>query len=764
MKKTPLYIIIILGLCSCSSTKNLPEGEVLYTGLEKITYSDKDNSESFKNTQLEIEAALACEPNSALLGSSYYRFPFPFRLWIYNAYVKSHTQFGKWILNSFGSEPVLMSNVNPSVRASIAQNVMHNHGYFDGRVSYKIIPQKNPKKAKLSYTVTMNHLYTIDSLQYLNYPEAADSMIKATKAQSLLKNGDPLVVSNLDAERMRLSNLFRNNGFFYYRSGYSTYTADSVSLPGRVLLHCQPVSDIPNEAKRRWYIGKFRVELRKEVTEQLEDSTVHRSVSVYYKGKTSPLRTRVIMRDLKFRRGDMFNQDKYNESLENINASGLFSMTDFSFTPRDTSSVCDTLDLTIKALFDKPLDGSLEANFTSKSNDRMGPGLSLGVTKRNVFHGGEKLTVKLNGSYEWQTGKSVQGNSSLINSYDYGATVSLDYPRIEAPWFKKKRFYTIPTTTFSISADVMNRAKYFKMTSITAAATYKFQTSNTSKHEFSPFMLDFDILQNKTVRFDSIINANPALYVSMRNQFVPKMKYTYTYTSPLTYANPIVWETSVTESGNLLSLLYMVAGRKFNEKEKSLFGNPFAQFFKLTTEIRKTWQINDKSQLVGHLAAGVLFAYGNSSAAPYNEQFYVGGANSIRAFTIRSIGPGKYTTATSNYSYLDQTGDMKFEANLEYRFNIFGNLYGAAFIDAGNIWSLKKDDSRPGAQFKPSNFFKELATGTGIGIRYDLEFLILRLDWGVAIHVPYDTTKSGYYNIPNFKDGQGLHFAIGYPF
>ena len=250
----------------------------------------------------------------------------------------------------------------------------------------------------------------------------------------------------------------------------------------------------------------------------------------------------------------------------------------------------------------------------------------------------------------------------------------------------------------------------------------------------------------------------------MRNQFIPKMKYTYTYTSPLKYKNPIVWESSVTESGNILSLLYKAVGQKFNEKGKDLFGNPYAQFLKITSDLRKTWKITDKSQLVGRVSAGIIFTYGNSSVAPYSEQFYIGGANSIRAFTVRSVGPGKYLAPLSNYSYLDQTGDLKFEANLEYRFNIFGNLYGAAFLDSGNIWLIKDDSNKEGATFQPKNFFQELATGTGVGIRYDMEFLVLRLDWGIAIHVPYETTKSGYYNIPSFKDGQGLHFAIGYPF
>lgn len=762
-----LLIVLACVLFGCSSTSNLPEGEVLYTGMKKIQYTDENKSEHYLNMQTETEAALACAPNGALLGSSYYRTPFQIRLWIYNRYANSTSKFGKWMRNHFGREPVLMSYVNPEVRALVAKNTLRSNGYFDAEVNYNVVPHKNPKKAKLNYTVTMNRLYTIDTVKYVGYPDTADSLIRASNAADrMIKSGDAFSLSKLNAERNRIGYLFRNNGYYFYNSGYSTFVADSVSIPGKVEVHLQPVSDMPDKAKRKWYLGKLNINLRKSVTEPLTDSINHKYLSIHYSGKKVPIRPRAILRDIKLRPHRLFCQSDYIESTSIINSLGLFSMSDFSFTPRDSSATCDTLDMTLNCVFDKPYDCSVEANYKIKSNDRTGPGLVLGLTKRNVFRGGEKLSVNLKGSYEWQTGKNVEGDKSKINSYEYGMDVSLEYPRLEVPFgmFHRHRFYSPPSTLFSLSGNVLNRADYFKMLTVTGAVTYKFQTSANSKHEFSPFLLDYNFLQNTTTTFDSIMDKNPAIYISMRNQFVPKIKYSYTYTSPSSYENPILWETTLTESGNLLSLFYVAAGKKFNHKEKDLFGNPFAQFVKVNTSLRKTWQVGEKSQLVGHVAAGVIFAYGNSERAPYSEQFYVGGANSIRAFTIRSIGPGKNLAPTTNYAYLDQTGDIKLEANLEYRFNLFGSLYGAMFIDAGNIWLLKKDDNRPDSEFKPTTFFKQLATGTGLGLRYDLDFIVLRLDLGIAIHVPYDTGKSGYYNIPKFGNGLGLHFAIGYPF
>ena len=185
---------------------------------------------------------------------------------------------------------------------------------------------------------------------------------------------------------------------------------------------------------------------------------------------------------------------------------------------------------------------------------------------------------------------------------------------------------------------------------------------------------------------------------------------------------------------------------------------------KLTSEVRRTYRLADRLSLATRLFAGVIYAYGNSTVAPYSEQFYIGGANSIRAFTVRSLGPGSYQPRSGMYSYIDQTGDLKLEANIELRFPIFGDLQGATFLDAGNIWLIHDDPQRPGATFSFRNLGKQIALGTGVGLRYDLEFLVLRLDMGIGLHAPYETSRSGYYNIPKFWDGIGWHFAIGYPF
>lgn len=767
-----ISLLALALLSACSTTKGIPDGDQLFIGLSNIEYNAPEKGSNFAATQEEVEAALATAPNGALFGSSKIRSPFLFGLWIWNEYVDAEDGFGKWMRNTFGSKPVLMSWVNPELRASVAREVLRAHGYFRGSVDHEVVEQRNPKKAKIGYKVNMDHLFTIDSISYGGFQANADSLIDSTMTESLIKKGDPFEVAALEGEKQRISKLFRNNGFYYYQPSYTSYLADTLSVPGKVLLKLQQHSNIPEAAKRKWHVGKIAIEMRKQFMEQLHDSVNRRFLTVRYNGRRTPVRTSVILRSMSLRPRQLYSYVDHQESLARLSSTGMFSIVDFSFTPRDTTGLNDTLDLKLNCVFDKPYDFYIEANMMGKTNNRFGPGAVIGLTKRNAFRGGELLDINLRGSYEWQTGHQAEGTSSRFNSYEYGFDVSLQFPRLVMPFgnkfqrrlrrrFRRNHYFSTPTTTLKVSSDIISRANYFKRHVQSGEWTYNIQTSPTIRHQFSPLIFSYEYMRSTTHAFDSIVEKNPYLHYTMRDQFIPKMQYVFTYTSPSTYRNPIWWQTTVSESANLMSLGYMLANNKWSDKDKRLFGNPYAQFVKLETELVKTWRLTDHSSLVAHFNAGAIWSYGNSSGAPYSEQFYVGGANSIRAFTVRFIGPGSYHSEGDSYiSYLDQTGDIRLLANLEYRPRLFGNLYGALFLDAGNVWEMHST-YREGGKFKLKNLAKEMALGTGVGLRYDLDFLVIRVDWGIGLHVPY---KSGFYNMDSFKDSQSIHFAIGYPF
>lgn len=782
MKRNSIYLFCVLFLVSCSMTKNIPEGDQLFTGLKAITYDDSVKHEDFAHTQEEVEAALATAPNGAIFGSSYYRLPFSWRVSVWNKYHDKDSKFAKWMTKNLGKQPVLMSWVNPELRAQVAQGVLRNNGYFNGQVGYDIIQRKNPKTAKIAYDVHPGRLYRLDSIGYFDFPADADTLIRATLDEATIHKGDPFVVSRLDAERQRISTLLRNNGFYYYQPSYASYLADTFVVDGKAQLQLRMANDIPVEATHKWYIGRVNINMKKTMMEQPTDSIRGRFFTVRFSGKKPPIRTRVLMADMKLRPRQLFSYDNYQQSVAKINAMGLFSMTDFTFTPRDTTAACDTLDLTLNCVFDKPWDHYIEGNFNVRTIGRMGPELRMGVTRRNAFRGGELIDINIHGSYEWST-----HGGSTMNNYEYGADASIEFPRIIAPFFggnrvrrdkqgniiRRRRFYTTPTTLAKASTDVIYRPSYYKMHVVSGEWTYRWKTSAQSTHEFSPLTVKYQFMNSKTDAFDTIMLKNPYLLASMEDYFTPEMRYTYTYTSPSGLLHPIRWETTLAESGNFVSLAYLVKGDSWNEKDKKLFKNPYSQFLKIETDFTKTWTLDSKSSLVAHLNVGYIHPYGNSNWVPMTEMFYAGGANSIRAFSVRGVGPGAFPNLdNTTYGYIFQNGNAKFVTNLEYRRQLFGNLYGAVFLDAGNVWytdatfggdeSFDKIFER--GRLRLSNFLNELALGTGAGIRYDLGFLVLRLDWGLALHVPYNTEKSGYFNIDGFKGNHTLHFAIGYPF
>lgn len=767
MKINKLHIIgivcFLLGAASCSTTRNLPEDELLYRGIKKIDVLSQDESGNGEQALEEITAAVT--------QTTKYGFILPYRLWAYNSFEKYEKGVGKWIFKKIAADPVYLSTVNPGTRTKVASNLLHDYGYFDGKVTYQVDTLKNPKEIKLSYQIDMGKPYYIDTLTYEKFSPFADSLIRRSDSQRLIHSGDHFNVLRLNEERQRIIDLLRDNGYYYARTDFLTILADTIMRPGYVNLKIVPKSNIPQEALRTYRLGHTSVYLTGYNGERPTDSLKLRDFTIYYAGKKPGIKYGVLRKRFIYRSGEKYSQLRQNYTQEALARLGVFKFSEFQYTPRSNGG--DTLDIRVNAMFDLPYNSELELNVKTKSTKQTGPGAFFSLSRRNFRRMGASLNLELRGSYEWQTSSTVDGESSVMNSYELGTSLSLEFPRLVLPWIRDRidPFRFPSQTNFKIYAEQVNRARYFKMLSFGGTVSYSFQPSRSMKHTVTPLHLAFNHLQRRTAAFDSIAEANPMLFHSLSDQFIPSVTYTFTYdNSWMKKRIRTWWENSITSAGNVTSLIYMACGKGFNTRDKEFLGTPFAQFLKFTSEIRPLYQISEKQQLAGRFMAGVVWAYGNKTIAPYNEQFYVGGANSIRAFTIRSIGPGRFhPSENSSYSYVDETGDIKLEANLEYRFrmmsNLFGgNLNGAVFLDAGNVWLMRKDEARPGAEFTFSKFFDNWAVGTGVGIRYDLSFLILRLDWGIALHVPYETGKRGYYNIPNFKDGMGIHFAIGYPF
>lgn len=764
--------VLILGLVwcsSCSTTKLIPEGEMLYTGVKKIKIvPDSTTGKIPGEVESSVKEPLSVAPNNSLLGSPSIRIPFPIGLWAYNAF-KSDKQkgFKHWMFARFAKEPILISKVQPDIRVKAVENILDNYGYFGSHASYELLPDKrNPKKSRISYTVNVAPPVYFGDIEYRFPSTSLGRLIDSTRQESLLQSGKQYNADTLALERSRITNIVRSKGYYFFRPEYIEYLADSTLQARRIALRLVPKRGIPEVALRKYTVGKINVVLQpvSQTSEPLD--TVQAGEFTILTRNPLKVRKSVLRRSIEMRQGDLFTTSAPEKTLSNLNKLDIFRYVNMDVTPIDSIGNSDSLNISIQAQFDTPLEAEFEVDVSSKSNNFIGPGVIFGINRKNVFGGGERLSVRLNGAYEWQTGKQPPGSkSSLLNSYELGLNGTLSIPRLLAPRIITRRNRYPARTSFQLGADLMNRPKYFRMLSVSGSAFFDFQTAPSRYHTLTPFKLVYNNLLNSSTEFNQTLANNPALALSFRNQFIPSMSYTYTIDKTYGRNNGkrLFWQNSITEAGNILSVVAHWFGQR--GADKKLFGSTFSQFIKAVSEFKYYKKTRKNDWIASRILVGVEHAYGNSSVVPYSEQFYIGGANSIRAFTIRSLGPGSYRPSSDNVNaFLDQTGTFKLELNTEWRFNIYNRLNGALFVDAGNIWLLKKDPMRPGGELTMKRFFEDIAVGTGGGIRYDISYLVLRADLGVAIHAPYKTDKKGYYNIESFKKGLGFHLAIGYPF
>ncbi len=753
-------LLLLIATAACSTTGRIPADEMLYTGLKGIRYDNADSVKLPDELKSEIRSAVNVAPNNywKLVG---WRYPFPLGLWVYNNWPNPPKGFKHWIYEKLVEEPVLVSDVRPEVRTKMLDQLLDNNGYFSGATSYTLNKAKNPKKASISYTVYPGQPYPIESMELLPDTSHLYHLIDSfARKDSYLMSGMRYSTDSLSDARIRITNRVRNNGYYFFQPSYIEYLADTVQTPGKVAMRMVLASKIPDFCLRKYSTGHITVNIYRANGGGTPDTIQYPDITIVQM-MPSRLRRRILPECIRFRPGRTFSVRDMNRTQTYLSRLGIFSGIEIEAIP-DTASSPDNprLNVQINCTFDKPLEVSVEANATSKSNSYIGPGLIVGVTNRNIFGGGEQLSVKLNGSYEWQTGGGRKGG--IFNSYEAGITTSLAVPRLIAPKFVRRSRYQLNWTRFQLNADLLNRPHYFRMAQFNMSMSYDWRVTRHIQNTFTPFKLTYTKLMNTTEVFDSIMDANQAVALSFRSQFIPQMMYSFTFDKALDRDNLINWQFSVQEAGNVFWGIYELCGR---HGEKELFGTPFSQFIKGTTQVVYNRRLSGDNWLVGRIATGAAHAYGNASQVPYAEQFYVGGANSIRAFTVRSVGPGSYHapegTPEDNF---DQTGTFKFEANLEYRFPIFGPLHGAVFLDTGNVWLLKDDPQRPGGKLQASTFLRDLALGTGVGLRFDIGMLVLRGDLGIGIHAPYDTGHGGYYNMPSFGKSLAFHLAIGYPF
>lgn len=763
---------------------------MLYTGVSRIDYHAVDTVDALVSEA--VAQALEVPPNSAFLGSAYRMSALPIGLWVYNGlYTERDSTFRHWLWQHFKSDPTLVSQVNPRLRAQAAEAVLKDEGYFDATVSYDTLYHPSDSlRAKLGYAVTYQHCSHLGNIQWIPSSSArVDSILLHTRHLSHLQSGHRFSSSDLEAEKERVAQTLHDSGYFFFSTDHIHYLADTTRQANTVDLRILVGVGADQRALSPCTIDSVHYRLDYGVGLRSQNFDSLGFVTVGYNGALG-VKPRYLSRALGFQPNDLYSPDriamaktlisrldvfKYTTTeLQVIRAAGdssKLSAIDSQLSAFNSPLDNDTssLRLNISAIYAMPWTGTTEIGTVYKDNHQAGPGATLTATRRNLWGGGERLSFQLTGSYEWHTGKN--SDDKMLNSYELGAKASVSVPRLQLPHTFQPSREMPSSSTYSLSVDWLRRGGLFEMIRASGSVEYGFSFDSRNSLSFAPLKLSYVSLIKTTANYREIKQRFPSLEHAFEDQFIPQMQVSWTYddaelSSHKHHSHYL--NLTAAEAGGLTDLLMGQVGHHRKQGERQLFFQPFSQFLKATAEYRHLYRISHRLTLASRLQGGIGYAYGNSSEMPYSEKFYIGGPNSLRGFSVRGVGPGRTTSFSSQagtYAYLNRVGDIKLEGNIELRFPLVGSFHGALFVDAGNIWELEST-SHTGiadSQFD-QRFLQQLAVDTGLGFRLDLGMLVLRFDIGVPLHDPNEDTAH-YFNCRHaFFRNLGYNLAVGYPF
>ncbi|MEP7168103.1 MAG: BamA/TamA family outer membrane protein, partial [Bacteroidota bacterium] len=726
------------------------------------------SSEKIKNKKFIInnaKEAVRPRPNKKFLGMR------P-KLWFYYVAGDSANKgLRKWMKYKLGEPPVLMSSISPGETAKYIDARLFNIGIFKTASSYEIKEKK--KTAIIKYICSVHNPYTIKEIKYPSGDDILSELIASSKKESLIKNGAYYDLAFLKMERERIDGALKDNGYFYFNPDYLLFKADTNESDKTINLELTIKDETPYEALLVYRINNIFIDpeysLQNDTSEIKRDTVI--AEDVVFLG-IPKIRPKVILRSVFFRKNDVYSRKNHNITLNRIMTMGNFKFANIKFTESDTSNPGFLDALILLTPMPKRTFRS-ELTLVSKSNDFIGPKLNLNYRNRNEFNGAELLNLTLSGSIETQ----FSGKYKNLYSYEISPLVELYVPRFVVPFkIKNPTSYYIPKTKFSAGYNYLVRIGYFNLTSLQLSYGFKWKENIKSDHELNPININYTSLSKKSFEFDSLLEANPFLKKSYEEQFIAGILYSYTFNEQVIpdqksqfYINP-----TAELSGNTLSLASKIINGKSASSENSqrFAGSVYSQFARITVDARNYFNFPNKNKIAVRLYTGVGKAYGNSSTLPYIKQFFSGGPNSIRAFQINSLGPGTYLQSRENtFAFLELGGDVKVEANAEYRCNLISIIKGAVFIDAGNVWLLKSNPAINSQPFAFNRFYKELAVGTGIGLRLDASFFVLRFDFAFPLRKPW-LEENKRWVLKEIKFGNSgwrddnlvLNIAIGYPF
>lgn len=756
----------ILILQACNVKKFIPEDKLLYTGAD-LELESADPIENKKELKSGLEALITPKPNSKILGS---------RVGLYFHYKAQKENPGflnKFLNKRLGEEPVYLSDVDPFQTEKLLKNRLENRGYFYSRVSHSVNEKPEKKLASITYSaVVPENPYVLESYQMDNDSLEIYREIKETLDESLLEPGNKFNLNLLKAERERIDAALKRQGYYNFSPNFLIFEADTNQYDRKKFdLFLRLKEEVPEAGIKPYRVKDVNIYPKYIVgTDSLERDTIRYNERNYIQEeiffKPKKLDPFVLLEE-----GEFYSPELSGKTSRRLTSLGVYKFVNIRYDEIDSLST-DSIGYLNANIYLSPMNKRAiraELQAVTKSNNFAGPHLTLTYTNRNLFQGGEILNIMGKVGYEWQlSNQNDVGNSSTV----LGLETALISPRMIFPfinirsnWFE----YSIPKTKIDIGFEYLNRSRLFSLFSIRGNFGYIWKANRFITHELNPLSVDYSKLSKTTQEFEDILDENPFLRSSFEQQFIAGLTYSFIYNGMIDESeiHQFYLNSNLELAGNLLDLL------SSGPTPREFLGMEFAQFYRIDADFRYHYNFSPGQTIATRLYGGIGTPYGNSEVLPFSRQFYSGGPYSVRAFQIRSLGPGSYSPEGLGVPYYDRMGNIRLEANAEYRFPLYQILKGAIFVDAGNVWNTESNYAEIEGEPTPQqelllengvfekDFLTELGIGAGVGLRIDIQNFVIRFDLAAPLHTPWLEEGERW----DFRiDEPVFNFAVGYPF
>lgn len=741
------FIMVVVLLQACSSTKYLAPGEDLYVGATvKVKPVGKVSKKQQKAIKSELNDIARPHTNSTILGIR-------FKLFVYNAAGNPKKKgIRHWLKYTVGEPPVIASMTAMNKNSVVFQDRLENSGYFRDTVT--LDTSVHDKKLKAIYTAYIDEQYKIGKVKFPQGDDTLSVSIRKHVKNTVLKPGVGYDLDLIKDERSRIDSRLKEHGFYYFSPNDLIAKIDSTAGNHTVNVDIQIKPKIPLDAGKSYRINNIVV----YADYYTDADTSRKGISAKYsngytiidpKGKFRPT---LFDKVLVFKKDSTYNLTSHNLALNRLVTLGTYKFVKARFEKSDTA-YGDYLNLYYYLTpFTKKSIKFTATTFT-KSNSASGGQLSVDLLNRNLFKGAEQFAITPYVGLEQQFSGQKDGTRRG------GIDISLSMPQIISPFKFKINSGFVPRTKIDIGYEVFSSDTLYTLSSFYASYGYSWRQNQQTEATFN--ILNASYVRPTSIKpaFQSELDEDNTLYRSIEPQLIIGSSYNYNVNTQIkqnNHKNNFYFNGNIDASGNLIGLIGGASIANANKgKTINIFNVPLSQYIRLEVDFRHYLKLADNTVLASRFWGGFGYAYGNSTQLPYVKAFFAGGTNDIRAFRSRGLGPGSYYTPDTARFLIDQPGDIKLEGNVELRTKLFSVVNGAIFVDAGNIWTLRRDSTRPGAQFT-GNFLNQVAIGGGAGLRFDLTILVLRLDVAYPLVKPYAyslTPSQLVYNL-----------AIGYPF